>query len=60
MRDQAVALRKKAKQLGQAMTEYILIIGLVAIPMIVVYNRFQEAVKTALRNFAKLLSGPGV
>jgi Flp pilus assembly pilin Flp len=60
LRDQAVALRKKARQLGQAMTEYILIIGLVAIPMIVVYNRFQEAVKTALRNFAKLLSGPGV
>ena len=60
MREKAAALRKRTTQLGQAMTEYILIIGLVAIPMIVVYQRFQGAVVTALRNFANLLSGPGV
>lgn len=42
------------------MTEYILVIGLVALPIIAAYNRFQDAIKTALINVAKLLSGPGV
>jgi Flp pilus assembly pilin Flp len=51
---------RKAGELGQAMTEYILVIGLVALPIIAAYNRFQDAIKTALINVAKLLSGPGV
>jgi Flp pilus assembly pilin Flp len=48
------------RQRGQAMTEYILVIGLVIAPMVIAFNRFQDAVKNALINLAKLLSGPGV
>lgn len=51
---------KALRQRGQAMTEYILVIGLVVIPMIIAFNRFQDAVKNALINFGKLLVGPGV
>jgi Flp pilus assembly pilin Flp len=48
------------RQRGQAMTEYILVIGLVIAPMVIAFNRFQDAIKNALSNLANLLSGPGV
>jgi len=48
------------RQIGQAMTEFVLIIAMVVLPIVVVFNRLQGAIKTALNNLAGLLSGPGV
>jgi Flp pilus assembly pilin Flp len=47
-------------QRGQAATEYILVIGVVVIPLIVAYVKLQDAFKTALNEIAKLMSGPGI
>lgn len=42
------------------MTEYILIIGLVVLPLVVGYNRFKDVIKTAAQALGELLRGPGV
>jgi Flp pilus assembly pilin Flp len=45
---------------GQAATEYILVIGLIIIPLAVAFNSFQDVLKTMLKDLALLFSGPGV
>lgn len=57
----AVSLgRRCAHQAGQAATEYILIIGLVAIPIIAAYNGMQQTIKSFVRAIARMLYGPGI
>ena len=53
-------LLQRPRQLGQAMTEYILIIGLIVLPLVVAFNRFQNVIKTAAQALGELLRGPGV
>lgn len=45
---------------GQALTEYILIVGLVVIPIAVAFNRLQNPLKTLLEKVANYFVGPGV
>lgn len=45
---------------GQAATEYILIIGLIVVPLAVAFNALQDVLKSMLMNLARLFSGPGV
>ena len=45
---------------GQSATEYILIIGLVVVPMAIAFNELQEALKDLSNKLARLLFGPGV
>jgi Flp pilus assembly pilin Flp len=45
---------------GQSATEYILIIGLVVIPLALAFNEIQIIVKDLSNRLARLLYGPGV
>ncbi len=45
---------------GQALTEYILIVGLVVLPIVIAFNRLQNPIKTLLERVAKYFEGPGV
>lgn len=45
---------------GQATTEYILIIGLIVIPIAVAYNRLAEVLRGLVRSICMLLYGPGL
>lgn len=45
---------------GQSATEYILIIGLVVVPMAIAFNELQEALRDLSNKLARLLFGPGV
>ena len=45
---------------GQAATEYILIIGLIIIPLAIAFNSLQDVLKDILKDLAQLFSGPGV
>ena len=45
---------------GQAATEYILVIGLIVIPLAIAFNSVQDVLKDMLKDLARLLSGPGV
>jgi Flp pilus assembly pilin Flp len=45
---------------GQAATEYILIIGLIVIPLAIAFNSIQDVLKDMLKDLARLFSGPGV
>jgi Flp pilus assembly pilin Flp len=49
-----------ARQRGQAATEYILIIGLIVLPLAMAFNGLQDVLKDLLKEIARLLSGPGV
>jgi hypothetical protein len=53
-------LLQRPREVGQAMTEYILVIGLVVLPLAVGVNRFRNVIKTAARALGELLRGPGV
>lgn len=45
---------------GQAATEYILILGLVVVPIVVAYDALQDAIKGFLVRIAALFRGPGI
>ena len=47
------------KQLGQGMTEYIIIVALIAIAAIGVYSYFGETVRHQTAGMAKEMSGQG-
>ena len=50
-------VRNRLKQLGQGMTEYIIIVALIAIAAIAVYSFFGDTVRTQVGNMAKELGG---
>ena len=45
---------------GQAATEYILILGVIVIPLAIAFNSMQDVLKNMLKDLARLFSGPGV
>ena len=49
--------QNRLKQLGQGMTEYIIIVALIAIAAIAVYSFFGDTVRTQVGNMAKELGG---
>lgn len=50
-------MQQKMKQLGQGMTEYIIIVALIAIAAITVYNLFGDTVRGQVGNMAQELGG---
>lgn len=52
-----MSLKSRARQLGQGMTEYIIIVALIAISAIVVYNLFGSTVRTQVGGMAAELGG---
>ena len=50
-------MRNRLKQLGQGMTEYIIIVALIAIAAIAVYSIFGDTVRTQVGNMSKELAG---
>ena len=50
-------LKARARQLGQGMTEYIIIVALIAIAAIVVYNLFGDTVRGQVGDMAAELGG---
>jgi len=49
--------KSRVKQLGQGMTEYIIIVALIAIAAIAVYSLFGKTVKNQVAGMAQELSG---
>ncbi|NLZ09934.1 MAG: hypothetical protein GX086_01205 [Alcaligenaceae bacterium] len=49
--------RSKARQTGQAMTEYIIVVALVAVAAIAVYQTFGQVVRSQTAAMAKELAG---
>ncbi len=45
---------------GQAVTEYILILGLIVAPIAVAFNELRSIIKDLLATIAGLLDGPGI
>ncbi len=59
--DPITSLRRYAvDESGQAATEYILIIGLIVVPLALAFNELQEILKAVVNRIAKLMYGPGV
>jgi uncharacterized protein YjbJ (UPF0337 family) len=52
-----MSLKSRARQLGQGMTEYIIIVALIAISAIVVYNLFGSTVRQQVGGMAAELGG---
>ncbi|MDO3385340.1 hypothetical protein QWI17_05740 [Gilvimarinus sp. SDUM040013] len=50
-------MQQKMKQLGQGMTEYIIIVALIAIAAITVYNLFGDTVRNQVGDMAAELGG---
>ena len=50
-------IQQRAKQLGQGMTEYIIIVALIAIAAITVYNLFGDTVRSQVGDMAAELGG---
>jgi len=50
-------LKARVRQLGQGMTEYIIIVALIAIAAIVVYNLFGDTVRGQVGDMAAELGG---
>ena len=50
-------MRNRFKQLGQGMTEYIIIVALVAVAAITVYNIFGDTVRGQVGDLAAELGG---
>ncbi len=50
-------MKNKLKQLGQGMTEYIIIVALIAIAAIAVYSIFGDVVREQVGGMAQELSG---
>lgn len=45
---------------GQAVTEYILLVGLIVVPLAVAYNKLRNGLKGLFEALGKLMRGPGV
>ena len=45
---------------GQAMTEYILIIALITLPLAAVFNAIRSPLRGYLERIVRLFSGPGI
>lgn len=52
-----MTIKSRARQLGQGMTEYIIIVALIAISAIVVYNLFGSTVREQVGDMAAELGG---
>jgi Flp pilus assembly pilin Flp len=52
-----MSIKSRARQLGQGMTEYIIIVALIAISAIVVYNLFGSTVREQVGDMAAELGG---
>ena len=52
-----MAIKSRLRQLGQGMTEYIIIVALIAISAIVVYNLFGSTVREQVGDMAAELGG---
>ncbi len=52
-----MSIKSRARQLGQGMTEYIIIVALIAISAIVVYNLFGNTVRNQVGDMAAELGG---
>lgn len=52
-----MSIKSRARQLGQGMTEYIIIVALIAISAIVVYNLFGSTVREQVGDMASELGG---
>jgi Flp pilus assembly pilin Flp len=52
-----MSIKSRARQLGQGMTEYIIIVALIAIAAIVVYNLFGSTVRDQVGDMAAELGG---
>ncbi len=52
-----MGIQQKARQLGQGMTEYIIIVALIAIAAITVYNLFGDTVRGQVGDMAAELGG---
>jgi Tfp pilus assembly protein PilV len=50
-------IRSKSKQLGQGMTEYIIIVALIAVSAIGVYSLFGQTLRNQTAGLAKEMSG---
>lgn len=50
-------IRRKNKQLGQGMTEYIIIVALIAVSAIGVYSLFGQTLRNQTAGLAKEMSG---
>ena len=50
-------VHNRLKQLGQGMTEYIIIVALIAIAAIAVYSLFGNTIKSQVAGMSKELSG---
>ena len=50
-------MKKQLKQIGQGMTEYIIIVALIAIAAIAVYSIFGDVVREQVGGMAQELSG---
>ena len=50
-------IKQRCKQLGQGMTEYIIIVALIAIAAITVYNIFGDTVRGQVGDMAAELGG---
>ncbi len=45
---------------GQAITEYILIVGLIVLPIAIAFNTLRNPLRGYLDRIAKLFAGPGI
>lgn len=52
-----MTLRQQKKQLGQGMTEYIIIVALIAVAAIAVYQFFGQTIRSQTSGIAKEISG---
>lgn len=52
-----MSFKSRTRQLGQGMTEYIIIVALIAISAIVVYNLFGSTVREQVGDMAAELGG---
>ncbi|MCH8846651.1 MAG: hypothetical protein IIC11_07955, partial [Proteobacteria bacterium] len=50
-------MKKQLKQLGQGMTEYIIIVALIAIAAIAVYSIFGDVIREQVGGMAQELAG---
>ena len=52
-----MSIKLRARQLGQGMTEYIIIVALVAVAAIAVYQTFGQVIRSQTAAMAKELAG---
>jgi len=57
MKEEVFMIIKRANQLGQGMTEYIIIVALIAIVAITVFNIFGDTVRGQVGDMAAELGG---